>query len=129
MIHFIRYLQKRKDTTLVIISDANTFYIDTILNVYNLRVGFEKIITNLGIFASPERLLIQTNPELKHSCVKCPKNLCKSIFFSKTCHRSRNSLISQGTEVRKILQERDYQTVWYIGDGRNDVCPCLDLSR
>ncbi|GIL89828.1 hypothetical protein Vretimale_16482 [Volvox reticuliferus] len=51
-----------------------------------------------------------------HSCPRCHPNLCKR------------------SALRRLLDEQatrgvSYRQVVYVGDGRNDLCPCLALRR
>lgn len=96
----------------IIISDANTFYIDHILNVKGVRGHISRIITNPATFREDGLLMIEkhtVNPP--HGCSRCAVNLCK------------------GKELLSHLSEKPFDRVVYLGDGRNDFCPATKLSE
>lgn len=74
---------------LKVVSDANEFYIETILKHHGLERYFSKVITN-PISVDGEGIL-RIFPYHMASCNLCPPNLCKvSIFsFSETNYSSQ----------------------------------------
>jgi 2,3-diketo-5-methylthio-1-phosphopentane phosphatase len=110
----------QKQVTLIIISDANEYYIETILTHLNIRHCFTRIFTNHSHLLFNEQtqqlnLLIESyQPEtVPHHCPYCPMNLCKSLVLKKFCEES----------------EVPYSQVIYIGDGSGDYCPAAHLTR
>jgi len=105
------------DTTLFILSNANTFYIDTILQHQGIRDHFDTIITNPADFSSenPHRLVLhrRVGPnDPPHDCqVGCDENMCK------------------GQELARYLDTHDteFERIVYVGDGSNDFCAVLRL--
>ena len=95
---------------LVIISDSNTFFISSFLECYNLLQAVSCIYSNPAKFDESGKLVI--TPYHSHSCQRCQQspNMCK------------------GTILKEVMTEKSYGTVIYVGDGRNDVCPSLQLS-
>ncbi|KAJ3312974.1 Isobutyryl-CoA dehydrogenase, mitochondrial [Blyttiomyces sp. JEL0837] len=95
---------------IVIISDANTVYINEILEAKGLRQHVSMIITNPGHWDEHGRLHVKRRvTEPPHGCTNvCAVNLCK------------------GKELTAIMG--DYQRVVYGGDGKNDYCPSTKLS-
>lgn len=99
---------------LMILSDSNTFFIDTILRHHNCEHYFSEVITN-PVTWTPEgklrihRLHSKDNP---HNCSNsCALNICK------------------GLELRARVPPSSSSIVFYFGDGRNDFCPALSLSQ
>lgn len=96
----------------VIVSDSNTVFIDTILEGCNVKHVFSSVSTNPSHFSENGRLHVRAFHS--HDCVKCQRstpNLCK------------------GQVVQQELSGRGYDRVVYVGDGRNDYCPCLRLTE
>ncbi|KAJ3073119.1 hypothetical protein HDU98_002208 [Podochytrium sp. JEL0797] len=97
---------------IIIVSDANTIYIDEILKAKNARQYISEIITNPGTWTSTGRLSVTRRiaPPQSHSCTfPCSLNLCK------------------GSEIAPRLE--NYTLVMYGGDGKNDFCPMMRLRE
>ncbi|ONK80678.1 uncharacterized protein A4U43_C01F20530 [Asparagus officinalis] len=102
---------------LKILSDANLFFIETILKHHELMGYFSKIITNPGFVDEEGKLRISPYHDFNissHGCNLCPPNMCKGIIMEKI----RASYLSKGK--KKFI---------YLGDGKGDYCPCLKLSE
>ncbi|GAA0176053.1 phosphatase [Lithospermum erythrorhizon] len=100
-----------------IVSDANTFFIKTILKHLGIRECFSEINTNPGIFDDEGRLRIFPFHDFQlssHGCERCPPNMCKGLIIE----RIQASLVNEGKK-RMI----------YLGDGSNDFCPSLKLNK
>jgi pyridoxal phosphate phosphatase PHOSPHO2 len=104
-----------------IISDANEYYIQIILQHLGIHHHFSKIYSNFASISSHEhnqqRLSIAPyHPSLSpHQCPNsCPKNLCKT----KVLQTFQNEFFPQ--EFHQIL---------YIGDGSGDYCPATSLRN
>ncbi|CAO3571419.1 unnamed protein product [Mortierella alpina] len=106
-------LMKAQGAELYIISDANTFYIDTILKAYEIDQLFSKVITNPGRFDEQGRLHVSRfhGMDLEpHGCTNpCQPNLCK------------------GRELQKLIDARPWDQIVYMGDSTNDFCPSTRL--
>lgn len=105
------------ETTLAIISDSNTKYIDTLLTHHKVRQLFgDNIITNRGEILETDQIVVHKrhDPETKghHGCPNgCAINLCK------------------GHEILEFIKENGpFDYVVYSGDGKNDWCPSTKLS-
>ncbi|KAG9129708.1 hypothetical protein Leryth_026213 [Lithospermum erythrorhizon] len=100
---------------LKVLSDANQFYIETILKHHGLYDCFSEIITNPTV-TDKGRLRIFPYHDLTslHGCNLCPPNLCKGIVIK---HRKALS-----------LGDRKVQYI-YLGDGKGDFCPTLQLDE
>ncbi|CAM0142300.1 hypothetical protein VKS41_002216 [Umbelopsis sp. WA50703] len=103
------------NTTVIILSDANTVFIDSILKAKGASKYIDKIVTNPGRFAEDgklvvERLIAKDGPQ--HNCSNgCAANICK------------------GRELTKFLEEAGpFKRIMYVGDGKNDYCPATLLA-
>ncbi|XVF86789.1 hypothetical protein PTKIN_Ptkin18bG0070800 [Pterospermum kingtungense] len=103
---------------LKIVSDANVFFIDTILEHHGLRECFSEINTNPGFVDEQGRLRIFPHHDFTkspHGCHNpCPPNMCKGNVIE----RIQASLSTM--EQKK--------TIIYLGDGAGDFCPSLKLG-
>ncbi|XP_021763687.1 inorganic pyrophosphatase 2-like [Chenopodium quinoa] len=96
-----------------IVSDANTFFIETILKHHGVLHCFSEINTNSAIVDEDGRLRISPFHDFNsssHGCNLCPPNLCKGTIFTR--------IQASSLEKRFI----------YVGDGKNDYCPSLKLT-
>lgn len=98
----------------IIVSDANTVFIDWILEARGLKHVFSRVITNPAVWMQEGRLMIQ--PYHSHTCATCADtpNLCKG-------HVLQEHLRSQ--------PHGSYSRVLYLGDGSNDYCPIQGLGQ
>ncbi len=95
----------------IILSDANTIFIESILSKCGVIQFFQNIISNPAHFDASGRLHIQHYHS--HSCEHCNSspNLCK------------------GQVLTEYLSGKpEYSKVVYVGDGKGDFCPALRLS-
>ncbi|KAG0198369.1 hypothetical protein BGX28_008203 [Mortierella sp. GBA30] len=119
-----------KGWTLVIASDANSVYIDGILQHYGIKNLFSAIITNPAFWDSQDRLHIKRLIPADAPSHGCPLGVC-----------SLN--ICKGQEIDKLLLQLKTDTTYltstteiaasprmiYVGDGRNDYCPALRMQN
>lgn len=100
---------------LKIVSDANEFFIEKILEHHGLLSCFSKIYTNPSYVDEEGRLGISPYHDstlAPHGCPNCPSNMCKGQVLD---------LISTSYpkgETRRFI---------YLGDGGGDFCPTLKL--
>ncbi|MBA0867091.1 hypothetical protein Goshw_027106 [Gossypium schwendimanii] len=104
---------------LKIVSDANTFFIDTILEHHGLQECFSEINTNPGFVDEQGRLRIFPHHDFtksSHGCdhPSCPPNMCKGIVIEKI--------------QASLSMEDQKKTIIYLGDGLGDFCPSLKLG-
>ncbi|KAG7400205.1 putative phosphatase phospho1 [Phytophthora boehmeriae] len=114
MLDAVRLAVERFGAEVKIISDGNTFYIDSVLE----HRGLKDIVTQ--VFANPgqcehgdTKLRIRPfHPDHLEplGCTWCPVNMCK------------------GSIVESIRQEKQYSRVIYVGDGVGDFCPATHLT-
>ncbi|KAF7642274.1 hypothetical protein LDENG_00261050 [Lucifuga dentata] len=108
-------LAHQQDFELVVISDANMYFIETWLEQAGVRQLFQKIFSNPASFDATNQLVLL--PFHSHSCSCCPDNMCKQVIL-------REYLAGR----QKKRGSSPFHRVFYIGDGANDVCPCLALG-
>lgn len=99
-----------------IVSDANSFYIKTILENYDLLQYFSEIHTNPASVDNDGRLRIfpyHSYTVAAHGCELCPANMCKGAIVD--------------VIQRSFLPESKKRFI-YLGDGRGDFCPSLKLG-
>ncbi|KAK8664334.1 hypothetical protein V6N13_084127 [Hibiscus sabdariffa] len=97
-----------------IVSDANTFFIETILEHLGLREYFSEINTNPGFIDDEQKLRILPYHDFtksSHGCTLCPPNMCKGMVIER---------IQASLEGKKRIV--------YLGDGIGDYCPSLKLG-
>ncbi|KAJ8458598.1 hypothetical protein OPV22_031524 [Ensete ventricosum] len=100
-----------------VVSDANQFFIDTILKHHGLLECFKEINTNPSLVDEEGRLRILPCHDFttrSHGCSICPPNMCKA----KIIDRIRASAFVEGK--KRFI---------YLGDGKGDYCPSLGLSE
>ncbi|KAJ0964642.1 hypothetical protein J5N97_025780 [Dioscorea zingiberensis] len=102
-----------------IVSDANDFLIETILEHHGLMGYFSKINTNRGFVDEEGRLKILpyhdfTSNISSHGCPLCPPNMCKGLIIE----RIKAEILAEGK--KRII---------YLGDGKGDFCPTLKLGK
>lgn len=99
-----------------IVSDANSFFIKTILDKYGVTSLFTEIHTNPACADGYGRLHIGPfHPlhETPHGCPLCPPNMCKGTIID---------------QVRAQSTPQSAKRIIYIGDGIGDYCPSLRLQ-
>ncbi|KAJ1411148.1 Pyridoxal phosphate phosphatase-related [Sesbania bispinosa] len=99
-----------------IVSDANTFFIETILKHFGIRECFSEINTNPGYFNEEGRLKILPYHDFNkspHLCNLCPPNMCKGLIIKK---------------IQDSISRVENKRFIYLGDGSGDYYPSLKLS-
>ncbi|CAK8535899.1 unnamed protein product [Lathyrus sativus] len=100
-----------------IVSDANIFFIETILKHHGVLNCFSKITANPSYVNEDGRLIIcPYHDYLKssHGCNLCPPNMCKGLVIEK---------------FQSSLDEEGEKNMIYLGDGSGDFCPSLKLKE
>lgn len=110
---FESFLQKSTSypsLDVVIISDSNSLFIETILDEHDCSKGVQEVHTNPASFNENGCLIIKRYHA--HTCDTCKKtpNLCK------------------GSVLDHVISRGSYNRVVYVGDGHNDVCPSMKLT-
>ncbi|KAF5466467.1 hypothetical protein F2P56_016390 [Juglans regia] len=99
-----------------IVSDANLFFIETILKHLGLRDYFSEINTNPSFVDEEGRLRIFPYHDFhksSHGCSLCPPNMCKGVIIKRI-----QASVTEEEEEKKFI---------YLGDGSGDYCPSLKL--
>ncbi|KAJ3686447.1 hypothetical protein LUZ61_015611 [Rhynchospora tenuis] len=102
-----------------IVSDANIFFIETILKHHGLLDYFSEINTNPSYVDNEGRLRISPCHNFttsSHGCGlgTCPPNMCKGVVIER---------------IKKSMLKEGKQRIIYLGDGKGDYCPSLKLSE
>lgn len=114
MLALLQFLRNQHDFEVVLVSDANTFFIESWLRRTGVRQLFNRVFTNPATFNKDGRLVMR--PFHSHDCARCPDNMCKQV-------------IVRDYVARRVQEKgRPYQRVFYVGDGANDFCPGLVLG-
>ncbi|KAF3439577.1 hypothetical protein FNV43_RR17855 [Rhamnella rubrinervis] len=98
-----------------IISDANQFFVKTILQHHGVLGCFSHISTNPSYVDEEGKLRIFPYHDLNlppHGCNLCPSNMCKGFVID---------------QIRVSASESERRRFIYIGDGTGDFCPSLKL--
>lgn len=98
-----------------IVSDANKFFIETILRQHQLLGCFTEIITNPTHINNEGRLRIVPYHDFRlspHGCALCPSNMCKGMILER---------------IQASAEENRKNIYIYLGDGGGDYCPTLKL--
>ena len=69
-------------------SDANTLFIETVLEHLGIREYFSEINTNPGLVDEQGRLIVSPYHDFtksSHGCSRCPPNMCK-VYFTTMSH-------------------------------------------
>lgn len=99
---------------IIIISDSNSVFIDT-WNQGRLSEYISKVFTNPARFDENELLCIRPYHHQTY-CTLSSENLCKGQIMEDFIAERKDQGIT-------------YNSIYYIGDGRNDICPMLRLGE
>ncbi|KAI3521424.1 hypothetical protein L1887_10890 [Cichorium endivia] len=100
-----------------VLSDANLFYIETILKHLGIRECFSEINTNPGFVDDERKLRILPYHDFhtfSHGCNLCPPNMCKGKIVER---------------IQATLAKEGKKRIIYLGDGVGDFCPSLRLGE
>jgi len=107
----IRLLHKN-NVDIIVASDSNSLFIHNWLEQNELSDMVSCVYTNP---AKIEDGLIKIEPyALQMTCNRCARNMCKSAIVK---------------EHITLKTNKTYDKIFYFGDGRNDLCPILNLTR
>ncbi|GJJ78795.1 hypothetical protein EMPS_11154 [Entomortierella parvispora] len=108
---------------LAIVSDANSVYIESILEHYGIRHLFSAIVTNPAFWDAEGRLHIHrlTPADVPHGCPLgvCSLNICKGQEVDKLVQQRLGPNSANGSTLKML----------YVGDGQNDYCPALRMKN
>lgn len=118
MVQLIHELADQHSFDVIVISDANSEFINTWCSTQpGLPERFSAILTNPATFDEENHLLTVHPYHHQTECQLSTANLCKGRVLEEFLVRRANE------------DGIGYGRVFYVGDGRNDVCPSLRLSR
>lgn len=108
----LEFLHSNKNTfDSIIISNANTLFVDWILEKHGLKRVFNKVFTNPASIVGQKIQILNYH---SHNCLICSNtsvNLCKK------------------TVLLEYLKGKEYGRICYAGDGFNDFCPTTILKK
>lgn len=114
MPELIKVLNENFNTDIIIISDSNSYFINSWIDANNLESNILKVFTNPANFEND--LLHIKMYHLQDSCKLSTKNLCKGQIMEEFIdEQAENGLL--------------YDQILYFGDGINDFCPILRLKK
>lgn len=99
-----------------VVSDANSIFIRTVLEHYDLLQYFTEIHTNPARVDETGRLRISpfhSDTSGPHGCGRCPPNMCKGLIVE---------------NIKRGFPPGNKKRIIYLGDGRGDFCPSLKLE-
>lgn len=100
---------------MIILSDSNSFFIDSYLKAKSLDNYFPTVLTNPAKFNDDGQLII-SEYHVQDYCNLSSRNLCKGTAL-------KNYI------AKKMLDHNlVYTCINYLGDGENDFCPSTKLS-
>ncbi|GFW90516.1 hypothetical protein TNCV_2839631 [Trichonephila clavipes] len=99
---------------IIILSDANSFFVQSILRHIQLNEVISKVFTNPAEFDEDGCLQIREFQN-QTSCKRCPPNLCKGAVLVTYL-------------AKRMVEGMQFSRTLYIGDGQNDVCAALHLG-
>ena len=99
-----------QDIPCIIISDSNSYFIKYLMEFNDVIHCVKEIHTNPANWTDSQLLTIQYYHT--HNCSQCPVNMCKGDILK--------SYIKNTESAGK--------TIMYVGDGRNDYCPTLQMK-
>ena len=108
----ISAVRDSQNSEAIVISDANTIFIECILQECGVRDVIKQVFSNPAQFEPSGRLSVKHYHS--HSCATCSRspNLCK------------------GSVLNDYLRANpSYEKVVYVGDGRGDYCPAISLRE
>ncbi|XP_059485496.1 probable phosphatase phospho2 [Neocloeon triangulifer] len=108
-------LHQRGDAEVIIISDSNSVFIRDWLEHASVDHIVNKTFTNPAHFDDEGLLNIKMYHE-QDWCTLSTKNLCKGHILQSYV----NERAKEGVK---------FDCIGYVGDGNNDLCPCLKLSQ
>lgn len=105
-------LENKSAVDCIVISDSNTMFINWILQASGLQAAVDQVFTNPAKINESGYMEVMCHHS--HDCDRCPVNLCKKKVLE---------LYLSGQSERGV----EYERVFYVGDGGNDLCPTACL--
>lgn len=114
ILDLLKKLQAAGGHEVIIISDSNSVFIEHIMQAAGVRPWVHEIFTNYAHFDTNGCLQI-SEYHVQNFCSLSSVNLCKGAVMQEYLERRQR----QGVEFDRVA---------YVGDGHNDLCPCLRLK-
>ncbi|XP_076871334.1 pyridoxal phosphate phosphatase PHOSPHO2 isoform X2 [Brachyhypopomus gauderio] len=115
MLELLTFISQNKtDIDCIIVSDSNTLFIDWILKAGGVTSAIDCVFTNPASINESDYIELQCFHS--HNCEHCPVNLCKQKVLNEFREMQASSSVH-------------YQTICYVGDGANDLCPIKLLKE
>lgn len=118
MLDAVRLAADQYSADVKIVSDANSVYIESMLEHHGLAQQVSEVITNPAAFKPMDggRSRLHVGPYHAgdvepHRCAWCPTNMCK------------------GRIVDSLRRAHPYTSVLYVGDGSGDFCAATRLTK
>jgi len=116
MLDAMKLAGSQPNAVVAIVSDANTVYIESMLDHHGLATIVSEVITNPAAFETQGRrqsLRVRPyhDPQTPHGCALCPSNMCKGLILD------------------RLRRETACTRVVYVGDGSGDFCPATRTTR
>ncbi|CAN6250860.1 unnamed protein product [Urochloa humidicola] len=113
-----------------VLSDANAFFVATVLAHHGLAAFFSGTDTNPAAIDAAGRLRIRPYHDFSspsaagHGChlPSCPPNMCKGKVMERILREEEEKAAAAGRPRRR-------RAVVYLGDGRGDYCPLMKLGE
>ena len=113
MMELFEYIKENKHWyDCIVISNATTFIINSIIDRHDMRPAIDKIYTNPTIYVDG---MLGVDACHSHSHELCPPNMCKGTILMDYVQEQKNNNVF-------------YKMVCFIGDGGNDFCPSVQLK-
>ncbi|CAN6237601.1 unnamed protein product, partial [Urochloa humidicola] len=113
-----------------VLSDANAFFVDTVLAHHGLAAFFSGTDTNPASLDAAGRLRIGpyhdfSSPAAGHGCrlPSCPPNMCKGKVMERILREEEEAAAAAAAGRRRR------RAVVYLGDGKGDYCPSMKLGE
>lgn len=114
--HLIRQLHDEHNFDVVILSDSNSEFIRIWCERHGVKQWVHEVFTNPAHFDIADgRLLLQPHHH-QTSCSLSSQNLCKGAIL-------------EGFVDGASKRVTEYEVIFYVGDGENDLCPILRLGK
>lgn len=117
-LEIFQFLKKNSEKfEIIIVSGANTLYIEWIIEMYDLGKLISSYYSNK---AKPDdEFLIKISPNHYHECKLCENDKAQ-------CKRQ---VLEEHFKIKNLDHMTYYSNIFYVGDGENDYCPGTLLSN
>jgi pyridoxal phosphate phosphatase PHOSPHO2 len=118
LIKLLETLKSNSETVIKIVSDANVFFIQWILEKHQIEHHIDSIISNPCeiLELDGKKYLNVTHFDTSTGCESCAINMCKGKIIKTFYPKGFDSLY-------------DFDCIFYVGDGNNDFCPVTKLRE